>query len=155
MAAGRFRGQAQAALKNIDSDMYKIKKTNYGYHLTFSGFIKANEMFHWLQESKKVLKDQDRQFSVFVDMRDLKPLRKNVLGYLIKGQLLYKQKGMQRSVVIISDIVTALQFQRIAKETGIYEKQRFIPAPSFTNWKRRGLDWILHGIDPGRVNPLS
>ena len=53
-----------------------------------------------------------------------------------------------QQIVILDDIVTALQFQRIAKETGIYEWERYIPAPSFSDWRKRGLDWILHGIDP-------
>ena len=33
--------------------MFDIKKTNYGYKLEFSGFIKEDEMKEWFEQSKK------------------------------------------------------------------------------------------------------
>ena len=43
-----------------------------------------------------------------------------------EGQKLFKNAGMERSVVILSTAMVTMQFKRIAKETGIYEWERYI-----------------------------
>ncbi|MBN2545935.1 MAG: hypothetical protein JXB50_09065 [Spirochaetes bacterium] len=127
--------------------MYVIQKTEYGYHLTFGGFIDKKEMKTWLKDSIKKLKNNKEEFSVFIDMRTLLPLPEGSKKYMIKGQKYYKKKGMKRSVVILNDTSTTIQFIRIAKETGIYDWERYIDA-SKTDWEKAGMDWIVKGIDP-------
>lgn len=131
--------------------MYKIDKTKYGYRLTFGGFITKDEMEKWLEESKKILKTTSRKFGVFVDMRTLKPLVSEAQDAMKEGQKLYKQKGMERSVVILENAITTLQFKRIAQETGIYDWERYIDAFVTSDWERVGLDWLTKAIDPDKV----
>jgi hypothetical protein len=130
--------------------MYRIKKMDYGYHLTFGGFMKEKEMKQWFEESKKVLADQEGEFVVFVDMRTLKPLPVEAQAAMTNGQRFYRQSGMQRSVVILNNPITTMQFKRIAKESGIYEWERYIDASTETNWEKVGLDWVLREIDPDK-----
>lgn len=130
--------------------MYKIEKKNFGYKLTFGGFISADEMKQWVDEAKKSLAAPPKDFGVFVDMRDLKPLPKDAQEDMQEGQKLFKQKGMVRSVVILSDAVTKMQFQRIAKQTGIYEWERYVDASTEPNWEQVGLNWISKGVDPDK-----
>lgn len=130
--------------------MYKIEKNNYGYKLTFGGFIQADEMKAWLDESRKTLDTTTNNFGVFVDMRSLKPLPQDAQIHMQEGQKLYKQKGMVRSVVILNDVITTMQFKRIANETGIYEWERYINASSVADWEKIGIDWITKGIDPDK-----
>lgn len=48
-------------------------------------------------------------------MRNLKSLPQDAQNEMEKGQKLYKEKGMQRSAVVIANTLIALQFKRIAK----------------------------------------
>ncbi len=128
--------------------MYKIEKKDYGYRLTFNGFIKIDEMAKWVDESKQALTGQEGKFGVFVDMRGLNTLPQDSKVKMEEGQKLFKQTGMERSVVILDDAITTMQFMRIAQETGIYEWERYIDASKELNWDKAGLDWIKDGIDP-------
>ena len=101
--------------------MYKIEKKEYGFRISFADFIKADEMKNWVTDSEKALSSTSGKFGVFIDMRELKPLLPDAQEYMQQGQKLYKQKGMERSVVILNNAITTMQFRRIAKQTGIYE----------------------------------
>ena len=59
---------------------------------------------------------------------------------------------MERSVVILDNVITTMQFKRIAQETGIYQWERYIDASSTGNWQKAGEDWIVKGIDMDKVN---
>ena len=128
--------------------MWRIEREDYGYHLTFSGHIKADEMQAWLEASEIELDGHKEPFGVFVDMRHMILLPPESQEAMKEGQRLYRRRGMVRSVVILRDEVVALQFQRIAKESGIYEWERYIDASSEPNWERVGMAWIVEGIDP-------
>ena len=128
--------------------MYSIEKTDYGYHLTFGGQILEFEMADWVEESRKALDGQKGAFSVFVDMRRLNPIPTESQVQMQKGQRLYKQKGMERSVVILENPTLTRQFSRIAKQTGILPWERYVDASLVRDWEKVALDWIIEGIDP-------
>lgn len=128
--------------------MYEIQETSFGYDLTFGGFMDAEEMTAWKAESARVLEDSPDTFGVFVDMRDLNPLPEDAQEIMEEGQAQYKQSGMERSVVILDSMTTTLQFKRIAKESGIYDWERYINASAEPNWREVGLAWIEDGVDP-------
>jgi len=130
--------------------MYNIEKNNYGFKLTFGGHINEEEMKKWVDDSRKSLASAPSSFGVLIDMRTLKPLNPEAQKHMQEGQKLYKGKGMVRSAVIVSSAVTKMQFQRIAKETGIYEWERYIDASSVGNWEKVAIDWIANGKDPDK-----
>lgn len=128
--------------------MYKIEKKDYGYKLTFGEFIDAIEMKQWLEESRTLLQSASTSFGVFVDMQTLKPLPREAQEFMQEGQKLYKETGMVRSVVILANVITKMQFQRIAKETGIYEWERYLDSATDMNWEQTGEKWIVEAVDP-------
>ena len=128
--------------------MYKIEKTGYGVKLTFGGLIQPEEMKKWVVESQAIVKSLPAKFGVFVDMRELKPLSPEAQLEMQTGQKLFKGAGMERSVVILNNAVTTMQFKRIAKETGIYEWERYIDASKNANWEETGRNWLLNNTDP-------
>ena len=65
-----------------------------------------------------------------------------------RGQRMYRDHGMARSVVILSNPVTAQQFKQIAVESGIYEWERYIDASRETNWEQVGMEWLVKEVDP-------
>jgi hypothetical protein len=130
--------------------MYKIEKQPYGFKLTFSGVITATEMTQWVKESETTLSGHVGKFGIMVDMRDLKPLAPDVAIIMQGGQKLYKEKGMDKSVVILANSVVTMQFKRIAKESGITAWERYIDASSVKDWGKVGIAWIKDGIDPDK-----
>lgn len=130
--------------------MYTIKREPFGYRLTFGGFIPLAEMKQWVEDSRKELTSAPNEFGVFIDMRSLKPLEPEVQEYMKNGQILFKEKGMVRSVVIVETPILKMQFQRIAKTTGIYEWERYLDVASVPNWEEIGINWISKGIDPDK-----
>lgn len=128
--------------------MYKIEKENFGYRLTFSGFIREDEMLEWAKESKKAVVGAPKDFGVLIDMKDLKPLPADSQKHMQDGQKIYKEKGMLRSAVIVNGATTKMQFQRIAKETGIYDWERYIDSTSIAGWEKVAIDWVSSGVDP-------
>jgi hypothetical protein len=127
--------------------MYRIEKMNWGYRLTFGGSCPVEEIAEWLEESRKILDDQEEEFFVFVDMRTIIPLSREAQVHMQEGQKLYKQRGMLRSVVILSSPVVAAQFQRIAGETGIGRWERYIDASTAPDWEEVGMNWLFKAVD--------
>mgnify|MGYP006288896929 CR=1 FL=1 len=129
-------------------DMYSIERTGYGYKLTFGDFIQAEEMKKWVEDSKAKLVSAPSSFTVLIDMRTLKPLGPDAQKYMQEGQKLFKEKGMERSCVILANPTITLQFKRIAKETGIYAFERYIDASADDAWETKALAWLQKSVDP-------
>jgi len=128
--------------------MYSMKKTDYGFRLVFGDFMEGAEMGKWVEEARAALESAPKEFFVFVDMRTLKPLPRDAQEKMEEGQKLFKAKGMLRSVVILNNTMTKIQFKRIAQETGIYAWERYIDASTSEDWEKKGLDWLLRSVDP-------
>lgn len=128
--------------------MYKIDKTDFGLKLTFGDIIHADEMEKWLKEAKTVLLTTKKPFGVVIDMRTLKPLKPDAQVHMEAGQKLFKEKGMERSVVILNDLITSMQFQRLAKQSGIYEWERYLNTQTTPNWEGPAIKWVKEGVDP-------
>ncbi|HNT35800.1 MAG TPA: hypothetical protein PKH07_12490 [bacterium] len=130
--------------------MYKIEKTGYGFRLTFAGAIPAEEMTKWVEESKTALAGRSGGFQLLVDMRELKPLAPDAQQTMLQGQQLYKQAGMGRSAVILSSSILTMQFVRLAKESGIYQWERYLDASKNPNWEAQALAWLEKEQDPDK-----
>lgn len=129
--------------------MYAIHKRHYGYWLLFSGFMKEEEMADWVDEARTKLEEpHPKTFGVFVDMRDLKPLDNGANEKMVEGQKLFKEHGMTRSVVILSNPIITMQFRRLAKQSGIYQWERYLDSSTVKDFETVGLSWIERGIDP-------
>lgn len=128
--------------------MYAIKKKDFGIHLTFGGTIPGEEMANWVREFKVAVDETVGDFHVFVDMRTLQMLSKFAQDHMKVGQTAAREGGMIRSVVILSNPMIKMLFVTIAKETGIYEWERYIDASTEPEWEEKGKQWILQAIDP-------
>jgi hypothetical protein len=128
--------------------MYKIEKTAYGVKITFAGGMSKDEIVAWGVESEKVLQTLQSSFGIMIDMREMKPLAPDAQAEMQKGQKLYKEKGMERSVVILSSTIATLQFKRIAQESGIFAWERYIDASASPDWEVKGEKWLTNSIDP-------
>src|ERR1700679_1430000 len=108
--------------------MYKIEKTELGFHLTFAGNMTKAEIEKWYTESEHVLKEPQAPFGVVIDMRTLALLPVEAQEIMVRGQSMHKSRGMERSCVILDDAITRIQFMRLARQSGIYKYERYIDA---------------------------
>jgi hypothetical protein len=128
--------------------MYSINKKPWGFMLVFGGTIEADEMARWVKESEVLLASQHEKFGVLVDMRTLAPLVADAQAQMQRGQKLFKMKGMERSVVILDSALLAMQFRRIARETGISAWERYIDASKHPDWEKMGVAWLTAATEP-------
>ena len=105
--------------------MYNITLRSSGYILKFGGSIDKDEMQRWYDESVETLKASPKSFGVIIDMTTLHPLEADVQNLMVEGQGLYKESGMHRSAVLTPNPILTMQFTRLAKESGIYETERY------------------------------
>ena len=127
--------------------MYRIKREPWGYRLRFGGFISSDEMEAWRVESQKILEEAPARFGVLVDMHDLRPLPPQTQMVMVSGQQLYKQAGMERSAVIVDSALTALQFRRLARESGIDAWERYLSTKD-PDVDEKAIAWLEEGSDP-------
>ena len=127
--------------------MYKIENTAYGLKLTFSGVIKKEEMVQWAGELRIACGRAGSSFGVLIDMRDIKPLAPDVQEEMVKAQAFIKAAGLKRSCVILGSKILAMQFERLAKESGVFSYERYVDVGSNPDSETVALDWVVKGAD--------
>ena len=127
--------------------MYRITREPWGYRLDFGGFITRSEMLAWKAESEEALVEAPSSFGVLVDMHELRPLPAETQQVMVSGQQLYKRAGMSRSAVIVDSSLTAGQFRRLARQSGIYEWERYLSTRD-PDVEAKATAWLEEGIDP-------
>lgn len=129
--------------------MWKISKQSFGFVLTFASPMSAQDMQAWIAESKQALAEPlPAGWGVVVDMRELSSLTAEAQKLLQTGQALYKQAGMQRSAVAVRDAVTAMQFRRLARNSGIDQWERYINVQQVAQWQSAAKRWVVEGTEP-------
>ncbi|SDC84045.1 hypothetical protein [Natrinema hispanicum] len=128
--------------------MYTIERTDFGFQITFAGKMDEAELHEWINDSRAALQDSPDEFGVLVDMRDLKLLNDDEQQLMRDGQQHYQDAGMVRSSVILDSAILTLQFRRLAKESGIYDWERYINAGTTDDWYQQAVDWLVDEIDP-------
>jgi hypothetical protein len=130
--------------------MHRIEKKDFGFQLTFGDRMDVAEMTRWREEARAALEGGPRSFGVVIDMRTLKPggIQPDAQKIMVDGQGLFKKAGMQRSCVILQSATITMQFERIARESGIFVFERYINAAAKPDWESQALGWIRSGIDP-------
>lgn len=130
--------------------MYNIAKSDLGFHLTFGGEMTKTELDKWYEESEQALQGPQAPFGVIIDMRTLAPLPIEAQQVMIRGQSMYRRRGMQRSCVILNDAITTIQFMRLAKQSGIFKHERYIDASAHRDWMREAQKWVKDAVPPAR-----
>jgi hypothetical protein len=142
------------SLDRKESSMYRVEQEPFGIRITLGGFIEKEEISRWAEDVAKLIKKLGPGFSVFVDMRELSPLPADAQEIVVSTQANARASGMLRAVHIHKNPVTILQMRRLAKESGIYDTERFIDASADPNWEQIALDWLLKGIDPDELHSM-
>jgi hypothetical protein len=127
--------------------MFQLEKTEYGIKIVFEGFIQADEMREWVEESKKLIETMPETFKVMVDMRKMKTLPPDAKKILEEGQKYYISHGGSGSAVIVRDVITKEQQRNIGMRSGVSETEVYIDG-SQPDWEQKALNWLVNGTRP-------
>ncbi len=129
--------------------MYSIATESWGVLLTFSENFTVDEAKKYEVEIAKVRAQlTGKKWGVIVDSRNLKIMMPGAPEILKKSQEDGKKCGMVRSCVVLSSPIPVMQAKRMARESGIYDVERFLDGNANPNWKQKAMDWVIKGIDP-------
>lgn len=128
--------------------MFKIEETNYGYHMTFEGFIQRSEMEEWVTDLRKKVGARGSDWGNLVDVRASSALPAAAQEVLFEGIVLCRERGMERAAIVVSNPISKIQAMRVVKETGIEDIVRFVDASSDSNWEESAMDWISKAVVP-------
>lgn len=133
--------------------MFRIEKTDFGFHITLSGTIRADEMIVLYEKIISELPETPQQeIKVYVDIRNLEILDDWARRFLVEGQAVCKRKGMVRSVVIYNDPEITKQIKQMAKHSRIDAFERYLDASTIKDFEQVGMAWLLEGKDPDKEN---
>lgn len=128
--------------------MHRFEEKNGYLRMNLSGHLGAEEMKEWFESSKVAAQRSGPPPLVMVDLREMSVLPKEAIPMMEEAQRTAKKNGLVRSVVVVKSAILQMQFQRIAKGTGISDKERYISAETNPNWEKAAEDWLLSGIEP-------
>jgi hypothetical protein len=130
--------------------VYKIAKKDFGFQLTFGDTIDVAEMTRWREEARASLAGAPKSFGVLIDMRTLKVggIPPDAQKVMVEGQGLFRKAGMERSCVVLQSATVTMQFERLARESGIFAFERYINAAQKPDWEPKAIGWIRNKIDP-------
>lgn len=126
--------------------MYEIEETEYGYRMTFEGFLTRDILEDWVGDLRKVLTRSKPTFGVLVDMRGASALPSDAQEVNFQGIQLCRDHGMDRTAVVVANPITKIQANRVAKETGIGDIVAFVDASSDQDWESTALKWIRQAV---------
>lgn len=136
-------------MKNLEMKngfrMYSIEKTDYGLKITFTDIIEEYEIKRWLHKSRVLIANMNAPFCVLIDMSDIISISHSARKVIMDAQKEFKAAGMKRSAVLFHDPVTVLQFQKLAKESGIDQWERYFDVSNTEDVEESALQWLLDG----------
>lgn len=127
--------------------MYKIDKKPYGIKITFSGFIKKDEMLSYKSEIKELLNSLPDKFGILMDMKEMKTLPAESQEVLNANPELVASR-VTRSATIINSALVGMQIKRLAVESQVSDTKRILDSSKSPNWEALADNWIANGVDP-------
>lgn len=103
------------------------------YKIQLRGFIHKSEMQQLYESAQKALVSPASNFRVFSDLRGFKPASPDVQAVMTQIQTLFKQKGLKKVAILVDNILTKIQLERLHKENRIKGTDMFFAAeePNF------------------------
>ncbi len=128
--------------------MYKIDKGSIGnltiYRLVLAGLMDLEEMDRWVSDSQKALSSAPSEFVVYVDMSSFEPPDDAARSSMHRGRDLYKNSGMLRSAVLLSDEETKAIYEQNAAGTDVVEWERYFSKENAA-WSAAMESWLAEG----------
>lgn len=126
----------------------RTEKTSYGYSSIYGETASLEEAKEWLVDVKKILGPGKRPFCQMIDIRGQKAHDPTVQTFIVEAMGYLRKTGLQRSAVILSSAIAKMEITRLAKQTGVYDYERYFEG---TGSEKAALAWLEHGVDPDKA----
>jgi hypothetical protein len=126
----------------------KTEPAAFGLRTTIYGFFTIDEANAWRKDYERIVPGLGSGFGQLVDLRDRKAYPPEVNEVIQDVMRYVREQGMTRSAVVLSSAMTKMQISRLAKETGMFEYERYFDASADKDWERKAIDWIEKAVDP-------
>lgn len=129
--------------------MYDNTQTEYGYEMTFTGFIEIDEMQTWATTVRDALDGHESdEWHCLVDMRDLEAMSPESKELMTEVKTDCHREGLDRVATVVSDTTTRLQFQQMSRGTGGVA-ERYVAADQHKVPLDVARAWVRDGVRPG------
>jgi hypothetical protein len=128
--------------------MYNIKKTYYGFHITFTGQMSEAEAVQFKEEVDNILPSLEQPWSSIIDLRTWVPAEPAVQMLLLQVEQLSKNHGLQRRAIIAHSPVIKGQASQLSLSSETSDLERFIDASRVENWEEQAIGWAAHAVEP-------
>jgi hypothetical protein len=128
--------------------MHDIEHHAFGYYVRLAGQLTVGELLEWLAVIERTLAEVRPGFGLILDLRALQPLSQNARRMLSRGMQIFQRRGLYRSAVIVHKASTRHEFTRLAKESGVYQWERYFSEEDDLSWISQAEAWITAGTDP-------
>lgn len=98
------------------------------YKLHLEGFIELEEMQALRRQAEQMLQKPAPKFRVFSDVRGFVPATADVQEVMKEIQSLFQHNGMQKVAILVDNVVTKMQLQRLHKKTSVAGLDQFFSA---------------------------
>ncbi|MEZ3117135.1 hypothetical protein RYH80_14560 [Halobaculum sp. MBLA0147] len=128
--------------------MYDNTPTEYGYEMTFTGFIEIDEMRTWATTVRDALDGHESdEWHCLVDMRDLDAMSPKAKDVMTEVKTECHREGLDRVATVVSDTTTRLQFQQMSRGTGAVA-ERYVAADQHETPLGVARAWVRDGVRP-------
>lgn len=127
--------------------MYHIRQVGFGYVLTLEGAVQASEMKAWFEGTRRQLRQAAGSFGVLVDARRCHPLPKLARFWLLRGQSVCEEAGLERAAVLVDSAAQDGYWPALSHAPAPARRVRFVDAADHYP-RMRALGWILKGVEP-------
>jgi len=134
--------------------MSDVEAVPYGLTFHSKGFATAEDAKAWLEDYRAVLKvlaQKGKPFGQFADLRGYKPRAPEAQAYIAESMKAFKAAGGQRSIVLFDSRLASMQIKRLAKDSGLYEWERYIDTETYPDFEKVVLAWLNEGKDPDLI----
>ena len=128
--------------------MYKIERTEYGFHITLSGLFDETEAIAYVKELSRLITEGPIPQGSIIDIREVIPPSPQVLEIFNQGFQLAKEIGLKRLAAIVKSPVIKNQALQLAFLTETDEIVRVFNVTKTEDWENFSYEWAAHGIEP-------
>lgn len=132
--------------------MGDLKNSEYGFLIKFRGIVDNSDVEKIFDDVMIELKEKKSNYGVIVDMREMITFPLSAQHIFKDMQSILRNMGMKRSIIVLNDTITAMQFRNIGKSNGSYEWERYLDSSRYRNWHEISMLWLTEGKDPDKLN---
>lgn len=131
--------------------MISYEQTTFGFLARLRGKVRKQEVRRWLADARHRAEEIGDAFCLWSDCQELVHLDGEALEEWNRAQVLLRNLGLRRSVVVLGDPSTLCQFRVIGQSYGRGDWERCLDASSTPDWESRARGWILRAEEPELV----